>query len=92
MNLSMVCSLKVAFALRAGKGLSHFQRLLNSGLSRYTLKSLRQHRRPEIAPAFGGGLGIPENAQAALPKSSIRSQTSSDSFVLRIRGAVLIFI
>ncbi len=29
---------------------------------------------PEIAPAIGGGLGIPENTQAALAKISIRSQ------------------
>jgi len=76
MNLS-VFSLKVAFARFsfnewAARDLSHFRWLLNSRFLPLQ-KSLEQHRHPEIAP-LSRGLGIPENAQAPLAKSSIRSK------------------
>jgi hypothetical protein len=79
MNLS-VFSLKVDFAPSGhAKGLSHFRRLLNSTFV-LEHKSVKQHRRPEIirlSPDFG----IPESAQAALAKISIRSKNRQGSFL-----------
>jgi len=40
---------------------------------------LKQHRRPEIV-SLSADLGMPENAQAALTKTSIRSHLASCIF------------
>ena len=63
-------SLKVAFALRAARDLSHFRR---QNISRLGLYLGAKFCRPEIA-VLSDGLGIPSNAQAPLAKSSIRSK------------------
>jgi hypothetical protein len=54
------------------RDLSHFRWLLNSSHLPWQMR-LKQHRHPEIA-VLSDGLGIPENAQAPLAKSSIRSK------------------
>jgi len=69
MNLS-VFSLKVDFALRAAKGLSHFRRLRNSSHLFYQML-LNILAVPVLSLR---STGIPSNAQAALAKIDIRSQ------------------
>jgi len=57
-----------------GKGLVHFWRLLNSASPLYADAASDSIAVP-ILPRQRRGIGIPKNAQAALPKIDIRSKT-----------------